>query len=368
MNAAPLMWRVADGNKLVLTKPSAMRLEAHVEDLIETDPSCLGEPLLIIERQLFDRVDLLAIDASGKIHVIELKRGESSRETIAQAIEYLAWVEKLSTDEILAIFAHYRPGVDLAKAFFEHFGCQLPAVLNQDHVITIVAATVDPKTEGSVGAMQRRGFPITLFGYRYYQDLNAIQFVPYPHTDQNHELLLATMGRREPGPTRAVSAGELSRWHATLDHVGTSLEEFRPILETLRRPSSAATAYGPVAGIRGVDQYIFHFWLTYVWRFAWDFVPFSFLYELYQHWLRTQAVEGLHLEVLDSPVFGRRLAAVATATGEWSYARRRPEDLMNAPEPLTALVPAWNRPEADQNVHGYLRTGIAMRRGTGQPT
>lgn len=62
-------------------------------------------------------------------------------------------------------------------------------------------------------------------------------------------------------------------------------------------------------------------WLTSSERFAWGFVPFSFLYELHQRWLRTQAAAGLRLPLLKEGVFGRRLAAAATATGEWINTR-----------------------------------------------
>lgn len=341
-----------------------MRLEKHVEDLIESDASCLGEPLLIIGRQNsiteFGSPDLLALDSTGGTRTIEVKRGEADRNTIAQVLEYTSWINTLSTDEILATFARHKPGVDLGEAYFACFGHPRPAVLNQSHAIIIVAAGVEPKTELNIRSLQRDGFPLTLVNYRYYEDLPAIQFAPRLHRDLDGE---SGTGSEKPASTRPVSAGELARWHSSLDDLGASLEELRPTLEALRRPSSAATTYGPVGSMRGIDQYILLFWLTYAWRFAWDFVPFRFLYPLYRHWLRTQAAAGLILPVLEAPAFGRRLAAAATATGEWTYTRRSPEDLMDAPEPLTALVPDWKRPGAHQSVHGYLRNGIDGRLG-----
>lgn len=371
VNTDPLMWRIVDG-RIVAASPTTMRLEKHVEDLVDSDPSCLGKPLFIVGRQdslaELRSADRLAIDATGTTHVIEFKRAEANRNTIGQVMEYFAWLETLSTDDIFAIFARYRPDVDLAEAFFEKVGYRLPAVLNETQAISIVAATVDPQTERSIRSLKRRGFPITLFGYRYYEDLGAIQFLPYPLNHHESEHLFATKGLVDPGVGRPVSAGELARWQASLDRFGAGIEAVLPTLETLRRPSSAATTYGPIDSMRGIDQYILLFWLTYAWRFAWDFVPFSFLYELYQHWLRTQAVEGLGLEELDFPVFGRRLAAAATATGEWTYTRRCPEDLMDATEPLAELLPAWKRPETDQSVHGYFRSGTVTRRGESRRT
>lgn len=364
MNAEP-MWRIVDGKKMVPEGSSRMELEKHVEDLVESDPSCLGKPLLIIGRQGGSITenggpDLLALNAAGGTVMIELKRGESDRETVGQVLEYQSWVEILSTDEILAMFARYRPGVDLADAFFERFGRRLPQVLNVSLTVTIVAAAVGPKTELSIRSLQRKGLPLTLVGYRYYPGLSAIQFVPLLEADQDGDVD-AESG--EPRRGRPASAGEIARLHASLDRVEARLEELRPTLKALRRPPSAATTYPPMADLEGIDPNILYFWLTYARRFAWDFVPFSFLYELYKHWLRSQAAEGLAQVELDAPIFGRRLAVAATATGEWIREKRRPENLMDAPEPLMELVPSWKRPQGNLPVHGYLRSGVVDHRG-----
>jgi hypothetical protein len=69
------LWRIDD--KPVRLLPGGMPTEARLEELIEADPAILGEPLLIIGRQVptsFGKViDLLAIDTDGVLHVLELK-------------------------------------------------------------------------------------------------------------------------------------------------------------------------------------------------------------------------------------------------------------------------------------------------------
>jgi len=353
MNDDPPIWIIGEGDKLVPMSPSFMPLEKRLEALIESNPSCLGDPMLVIARQLLDRVDLLAIDVTGRLRVLELKRGQTPRETIAQTLEYLAWVRALSTEKIWEIFESYQPGVDLAAAFFERFGRPLPIMLNQSQAVTIVAATVDPKTKDVVRLLQDHRLSISVVEFDYYPGLNAIKFRPDPIADQDMP--------GEEGQSRPASARELARLQASIDRLGADLEEFRPTLEALKRPIYAATTYSSAPDVHGVDKYVLLFWLTYAWRFVWDFVPFSFIFELYQHWHRTQSAEGLHLPELKPEVFGQRLAAAAAATSEWRNTRQRPENLMDTPEPLAKLMPAWSRPGTDQNVHGYLRSAMARR-------
>jgi hypothetical protein len=78
------LWRVDD--KPVRLTPGGMPTEARLEELIEAEPTILGEPLLIIGRQVttsFGKViDLLAVDADGVLHVLELKKDKSPRSWI----------------------------------------------------------------------------------------------------------------------------------------------------------------------------------------------------------------------------------------------------------------------------------------------
>lgn len=92
------LWR-ADGNHLTRITPTAIGLEAHLESYIESDPSMLGETLLIIGRQVPTAhggfIDLLAVDETAAVHVIELKRDRTPRDVTAQTLDYGSWVATL---------------------------------------------------------------------------------------------------------------------------------------------------------------------------------------------------------------------------------------------------------------------------------
>ena len=70
---------------------AGMPSEERLEDLIEADPGVLGQPLLIVGRQVVTahgkRIDLLGLDGDGALHILELKRDKTPRDVIAQVLD-----------------------------------------------------------------------------------------------------------------------------------------------------------------------------------------------------------------------------------------------------------------------------------------
>lgn len=113
-------------------KPFA-HLEKKLETWVEANPHLIAgdDRFVVFGRQVhtaFGRiVDLLAIDESGAVVVIELKRGETPRQVIAQALEYAAWIDSLSVDELDELAVRYTSraggeGLDLLALYDEEFG------------------------------------------------------------------------------------------------------------------------------------------------------------------------------------------------------------------------------------------------------
>ncbi|MFC7535556.1 hypothetical protein ACFQV6_43465 [Actinoplanes sp. GCM10030250] len=149
-------------------------MEKTLEDLIENDPDILGEPLLIIGRQVPTKhgkiLDLLAVDGDGVLHAIELKRDRTPREATAQALDYGSWVQTLTHEDVLDLFGQYRPGQTFEQAFVDRFGMAPPEEINTDHRLTIVAGDMDPATERIIGYLSRFQVPINVALFRYFQD------------------------------------------------------------------------------------------------------------------------------------------------------------------------------------------------------
>lgn len=82
----------------------------HLQEWISKDPDCLGEELLIIQKE-FDgfqdtreRLDLLAMDKQGNLVIIENKLDDSGRDVTWQVLKYASYCSSLSKDDIRNIY------------------------------------------------------------------------------------------------------------------------------------------------------------------------------------------------------------------------------------------------------------------------
>ncbi|RZK13237.1 MAG: DUF4268 domain-containing protein [Flavobacterium sp.] len=85
----------------------------NLQEWIATNPQCLGEELLIIQKEFNgfaetnERLDLLALDKEGNLVIIENKLDDTGRDVTWQAIKYAAYCSTLSRDQIEEIFQQY---------------------------------------------------------------------------------------------------------------------------------------------------------------------------------------------------------------------------------------------------------------------
>ncbi len=71
------------------------RKECDLEKWIKSNPSILGEDILIIGEQVEGErgeLDFLGVDKSGNLVIIELKRGELKKEVLVEALDYASGV------------------------------------------------------------------------------------------------------------------------------------------------------------------------------------------------------------------------------------------------------------------------------------
>ncbi|TBW46399.1 hypothetical protein EZI54_23270 [Marinobacter halodurans] len=90
----------------------------HIEEWVRSNPELLGEDLLIvsIEFDRFtnsnDRLDVLALDRSGNLVVIELKRDSAAGYADLQALRYAAMVSSMTIEVLLPYYIAYRKKYD----------------------------------------------------------------------------------------------------------------------------------------------------------------------------------------------------------------------------------------------------------------
>ncbi len=134
------------GGKLAPATRSTLVKESLIEDWVASDPSLLGLDALIIGRQVRTDhgkfIDLMAMDAEGSLIIVELKRDFTSREIVAQVLDYASWARTLTTPEIYSLAGKYLK-TELATAFREKFGERIPEQLNGTHSMLIVASELD---------------------------------------------------------------------------------------------------------------------------------------------------------------------------------------------------------------------------------
>jgi hypothetical protein len=168
------LWRV-NGTEIQRVPPTLIASEERLEEIIEAQIDILGlGNLFQIGRQLITdfgkRIDLLAIDGQGDLHVIELKKDRTPREVVAQSLEYGFWVQALSFEAIRELYAKHHQGEDFDSAFTSHFEADLPEAINTSHHLVVVATGMDTSTEQIVEYVRGYGVPINVLFFEYLKD------------------------------------------------------------------------------------------------------------------------------------------------------------------------------------------------------
>lgn len=175
------LWRI-DDNDFKRLSSGQLDDESRLERLLVEDPNMLGRDLLIVGQQVRTasgkQLDLLAIDAEGDLHIIELKRDRTPRDVVAQALDYAAWVRSLRYDDVVDIFEDFDTTREFEEAYGEKFGSArpegesgVPEDINQAHSLTIVASELDAGTERIIEYLaEEYSVPVNAVRFNYYQD------------------------------------------------------------------------------------------------------------------------------------------------------------------------------------------------------
>lgn len=167
------IWRL-DGKPEKITM-STIDSESRLEDAIVHDISILSDQLMLVGRQISTSygkfIDMLAMDMSGNLSIIELKKNRTPREVVAQLLDYASWVQSLSHEEISAIYSDKNAGKKLEEGFDDAFGMSLPEQINQQHELIVVASELDTSTERIINYLtDSYGVPINAVFFRFFRD------------------------------------------------------------------------------------------------------------------------------------------------------------------------------------------------------
>ena len=85
----------------------------NLQEWIAKNSSCLGEELLIIQKEFsgfdetLERLDLLAIDKNGNLVIIENKLDDTGRDVVWQSLKYASYCSSLTKLQIIEIFSKF---------------------------------------------------------------------------------------------------------------------------------------------------------------------------------------------------------------------------------------------------------------------
>jgi hypothetical protein len=204
------IWKIGDKPQTLTTVK--LESESLLEEQITKDISILSDHWLLIGRQVYTDfgkyIDLLAIDATGSIIIIELKKHKTPRDVVAQTIDYAAWVENLSSEKFVQIYAdfatrHGLPEKTFDEAFKAKFGvAPVENEINSSHQMVIVAAELDASTERIINYLNDKASVA----------VNAVFFSVFRDGDS---LYLSRSWMIDPVETeeRAANTGQRGEWN-----------------------------------------------------------------------------------------------------------------------------------------------------------
>ena len=145
------LWSI-ENDRLRERRRRSLDFEDRLEGWIAGDPGIISRELMIIGRHVKTGfggiVDLLGLDDTGDVVIINLKRDTSPRDVSAQALDFAAWAQHLSNGDVTAIADIFLGAKGpLEDAFQHYFGKPLPESPNDGHRIVIIGSELDPASE-----------------------------------------------------------------------------------------------------------------------------------------------------------------------------------------------------------------------------
>ena len=201
-----------------------LREREHIQEWVATNPSVLGEGLLIVGKEFsgFDRtnerVDLIAVDATGRLVVIELKRDDTGADAHWQAIKYAGYLHRATSDSIVRMTAAYWNETEEAAGLrlLEHLGADDLSGLNHDQCIILVSHRFAPEVTSAALWLNEKSLEGDLFtcvkltpyldtetGALYIQ---ASTIIPVPGLDEGYLVGVGQSSQQEAGKRSRLGA------------------------------------------------------------------------------------------------------------------------------------------------------------------
>jgi len=170
------IWKVSKDNLTELGK-SNLDLEDRIHKWIENDIKIILPDAILLGSKIktdhSKEIDLLAIDSNGDLVIIELKRGITPREVIAQTLDYAAWVSTLKAEDINTILQKQGRTETIYELLNKKFDDGEGIEINENQKLLIVASDIDAITERVINYLSSKGLNINAVTFNYYKDCDT---------------------------------------------------------------------------------------------------------------------------------------------------------------------------------------------------
>lgn len=170
-----------------------------IQEWVAANPGILGEDLLVIGKEFSDfdrtneRLDLLAVDADGKLVIIELKRDDTGVDAHWQALKYASYLHRASANDIVGMLAaHEKTTVEDAEdKLVRHLRADDLNALNNDQRIILASHRFAPEVTSAALWLNEKAPGEDL--------ITCVQLVPYQDTSTDSLYLQANTIIPVPG-------------------------------------------------------------------------------------------------------------------------------------------------------------------------
>ena len=229
------IWALEDGSE---TKPleskSHTDSESRLEDAIVKNPDLLEEGLTLIGRQTQTKggpLDLLGVDDGGRLVLFELKRGNVTREAVAQILDYASDLESKNLDSLVDHISKHSGQHDIEKIDFKEWYGQEFAEQDLESLrplrMCLVGLGVDARTERMVTFMANNGMDISLLTFYAFTHDGKTFLARQVHVDAADAPQPSTTKRKPNRAERMENLRKQARENGVLDLFTASQDMFR---------------------------------------------------------------------------------------------------------------------------------------------
>ena len=210
------LWKIESDDVIKISK-EPLDYEHRLEKWLIEDITILSQNLAVIGSQVVSpygkKIDILAINSSGDLVIIEFKRNKPNREVIAQVLDSATWIKDLCYDELTNILnkygkSEYKDIEDFFTATFNKIAKEIG--LNSDHQMIIVGSEIDESTVRIINYLAKEPYYLNInaVNFNYYRDSNGHEFLAQSYVLPENNIIEGGANKRKRAKSVIVTLFE----------------------------------------------------------------------------------------------------------------------------------------------------------------